>query len=247
MSGLVQIPVEVAAQAPVFDVVARGYSKRQVRRHLAALEQELAELRWEHDDLAAQRRALAQQREDQARWTPSFDALGERVVQILRLAEQEAAVLRGEATREAERIGREATAGLTDRVAAAEQAAEQTRGRIDSELRALEVGVQTRRELLEAELGRIRRDAELEVAGRIAQAGARARDLLADAEREAAELRARARAEVVALQRRRDEIAAELLEVSARLVAVVHRFERTDVPLDLSAVHARAVQDGRSG
>ncbi len=56
--GVVRSPVEVAAQAAVFHVAGRGYDQGQVDAHVSALEQELAELRWEHNDLAAQRREL---------------------------------------------------------------------------------------------------------------------------------------------------------------------------------------------
>jgi len=80
-AGLVRIPAEVAAEAAVFRVVARGYDPGQVAAHVLAVEQELAELRWEHDDVAAQRRELAEQREQQNRWRPSVRALGDRMVQ----------------------------------------------------------------------------------------------------------------------------------------------------------------------
>ncbi len=89
--ALVRIPVEVATEAAVFSPAGRGYDRKQVDAHVAALEQELAELRWEHEDLAGQRQALFVQRAQQACWTPSFTALGERVVQLVRLAEEKLA------------------------------------------------------------------------------------------------------------------------------------------------------------
>jgi len=85
-AGLVRIPVEVTAEAAVFRVVARGYDPGQVDAHVLVLEQELAELRWEHDDLAAQRGELAEQRDQQNRWRPSVRALGDRTVQLMCLA-----------------------------------------------------------------------------------------------------------------------------------------------------------------
>jgi len=42
---MVRIRVEVAAEPAVLKVVGRGYNPRQVEAHVAALEQELAELR----------------------------------------------------------------------------------------------------------------------------------------------------------------------------------------------------------
>jgi len=88
-AGLVRIPVEVAAEAAVFGVVACGYDQGQVDAHVLALEQELAELRWEQDDVAAQRRELAEQREQQNRRRPSVRALGDRMVQLMCLAERQ--------------------------------------------------------------------------------------------------------------------------------------------------------------
>ena len=50
---------------------------------------------------------------------------------------------------------------------------------------------------------------------------------------EAEQALATARAEVERLHRRRDELARELIELSNGLVAVVHRLERTDAPLEV--------------
>ncbi len=231
--AVVQIPVEVSTQARVFPVVARGYSRRQVDAHVAALEQELAELQWQQDDLAAEQAALAEQRVAQSAWQPSFTALGLRAEQILRLADEEAAALRADAVRLARRDQREATAE-TARLRE-QQAAELLSARRagERELRQLEASVQTRRALLEGELAHLRRDAELEVTGRLAQAAAQAQDLRVAAARDAEQLLAEARAEVDRLRRRRDELARELTELSNGLVAVVHRLERTDAPLEV--------------
>lgn len=230
-SAVVQIPVEVSTPATVFQVVARGYSRRQVDARLAALEQELAELRWQQDDLAAEQQALADQRAEQAAWQPSFTALGRRAEQILRLADEEAAALRADAVRLARRDQREATAE-TARLRE-QQAAELLSARRagERELRQLEASVESRRTLLEAELAHQRRDAELEIAGRLAQAQAQADDVRAAAGREAEQLLVTAAAEVERLRRRRDELARELIELSNGLVAVVHRLERSDEPL----------------
>lgn len=230
---LVHIPVEVGTDAVVFDVVARGYHRRQVDAYVAGLEQQLAELRWEHDELTAQRRAVAEQRAEQERWTPSFQALGERAAELLRLAEEEATALRTQGARQARRHERQASAELVASREEHTRALEQARRAGERELRSLEAGVQSRRGLLEAELSRVRRDAELEIAGRLAQAAAQAQDTRAEAGREAEEIRAAARAQVTHLRRRRDELAAELTDLSVRLVAVVHRLERSDPPLEV--------------
>ncbi len=234
-TAVVQIPVEVSSPAAVFPVTARGYSRRPVDAYVAALEQELAELRWQQDDLAAEQHVLAEQRAAQATWQPSFSALGRRAAEILRLADEEAAALRADAVRLARRDQREATAE-TARLRE-QQAAELLSARRagERELRQLEASVQTRRALLEGELAHLRRDAELEVTGRLAQAGAQAHDLRAAAAREAEQVVAVAQAEVERLHRRRQELARELTELSHGLVAVVHRLERTDTPLEVDS------------
>jgi len=156
---IVRIPVEVAAEAAVFKVIGRGYDPRQVDAHVSALEQELAELRWEHDELAAQRLAQAAQRDEQERWTPSFRALGDRMVQLMRLAEQEACALHTAADQEARQ--REETAiQLAAQQAEQARALEHGRAVAEREMRLLDFSGQSRRELLETEWKQARRDAE---------------------------------------------------------------------------------------
>lgn len=234
MSEVVQIPVEVADEAVVFRVVPRGYDRGAVDARVAALEQELAELRWEHDELAAQRRELVEQRAEQERWAPSFTALGERAARILRLAEEEAAALRGEAAQEVQRREDEALRQLDALLDERTHALAEARRCADREMRTMAAAAQSRREMLDAELSRVRRDAELEVAGRLAQASAQAKDTRAEAVRAADELLTTVRAEVVQLQRRRDELVGELTDLSRRLVGVVQRLDRTDEPIEVS-------------
>jgi len=222
-TGLVRIPVEVTAEAAVFRVVARGCDPVQVDAHVLALEQELAELRWEHDDLAAQRRELAEQRDQQNRWSPSVRALGDRMVQLMCLAEQEAGALRTAATVEVARQREQAN------VAFAAQQAEQARAlqtwheTAEREMRLVHSLHLNRREVLATELAQGRRDLELEVTGTLAQAAVQAQDLRDGAAREAVAARAATEAEVEVLQRRRNELVAEIVEMSARLLAVVAR------------------------
>ena len=80
-----------------------------------------------------------------------------------------------------------------------------------------------RREVPATELAQARRDLELEVTGTLARAAAQAQDLHDAAAREAWAARAAAEAEVEHLQRRRDELVAEIVELSARLLTVVAR------------------------
>lgn len=161
-------------------LVPRGYERRRVDAYVAATEQELAELRWEHDDLAAQRAALARERAEQARWQPSFEALGSRVVEVLRLAEQEAAALR-------------------------EAAEERARRREHS---------------ANADVG----------AARGGRAGPRAHPPGGRARAAPARGGGERPGRGGALQRRRDELVADLGDLSARSVGLVHRLDRDDAP-----------------
>jgi len=93
---------------------------------------------------------------------------------------------------------------------------------------------QNRREVLATELAQARRDLELEVTGTLARAAAQAQDLRDGAAREAWTARAAAEAEVDHLQRRRDELVAEIVELPARLLAVVARLSPANPGADNS-------------
>ncbi len=222
-AGLVRIPVEVTAEAAVFCVVARGYDPGQVDAHVLVLEQELAELRWEHDDLAAQRRELAEQREQQNRWRPSVRALGDRMVQLMCLAEQEAGALRTAATVEVARQREQANVAFAAQQAEQARALQDCHEAAEREMRLVHSLHQNRREVLATELAQARRDLELEATGTLARAAAQAQDLRDAAGREAVAARSSTQAEVDHLQRRRDELVAEIVELSAQLLAVVAR------------------------
>jgi len=234
-AGLVRIPVEVTAQAAVFRVVARGYDQEQVDAHVLALEQELAELRWEQDDLAAQRLELAEQREQQNCWRPSVRALGDRMVQLMCLAEQEAGALRTAATVEVARQREQANVAFAAHQAEQARALEVCHEAAEREMRLVHSLHQNRREVLATELAQARRDLEVEVTGTLARAAAQAQDLRDGAAREAAAARAATEAEVDHLQRRRDELVAEIVELSARLLAVVARLSPSYPRADNSA------------
>lgn len=88
-----------------FDLVLRGYDRHQVDAHLARtaalvtdLQEALAAAGARESALAAE---LAAVRAELERGRPTFDALGERVAQMLTLAETEAAQLRREAEHDA--------------------------------------------------------------------------------------------------------------------------------------------------
>jgi len=125
-----------------FDVVIRGYDRRQVDDYLAQLGGYVAQLRAD-SDAAAEREAttaneLTRVRTELERGRPGFDALGERVTQMLALAEQEAEQMRGAAQADSLEVR-----------AAAERAAAQMRS--DAKRDSDELAESTRRELAELE------------------------------------------------------------------------------------------------
>ncbi len=119
-----------------FAVVLRGYDRRQVddfaarMRHrvqdlegaLARTEQDLARA---EQDLDRARREVQEATERATRERPTFEELGERVTEMLRLAEQEAAAQRATAASEVARLRQDAEEQARRTVAEAErQAAE---------------------------------------------------------------------------------------------------------------------------
>ena len=80
-----------SALPPHFDVLLRGYDRRQVDEYVAGQAGDLARLREQFE-----------------RGRPSFDALGRRVAQILELAEAEADEMRSQAGAEATRVREQA-------------------------------------------------------------------------------------------------------------------------------------------
>lgn len=95
------VPAAVAPTVSHFDVVLRGYERHQVDGHLRELTGLVDQLRTELADVtrreSSARGDLERMRGDLDRGRPSFDALGERVAQMLSLAESEAAQLRADA------------------------------------------------------------------------------------------------------------------------------------------------------
>jgi len=92
--------------APAFDLVRRGYDPHQVNAHVNWLVEQLREA--ESHRAAAEAAAseaaaeAARIRDDLAAGRPAWEEFGGRITQILQLAEEEAATVRAERTREAE-------------------------------------------------------------------------------------------------------------------------------------------------
>jgi len=92
--------------SPGFDLVRRGYDPHQVNSHVAWLMEQLreAEAHRAAAEAAASEAAAeaARVRDDLAAGRPAWDDFGGRITQILMLAEEEAATVRSERTREAD-------------------------------------------------------------------------------------------------------------------------------------------------
>ncbi|MGZ6299747.1 MAG: hypothetical protein ACXWMN_04555 [Candidatus Limnocylindria bacterium] len=190
-----------------FDIVRDGYDRHQVEAHLAFMRSELAIAQTAAESARA---ALAQGR-------PGFDALGERVGQILELAQIEADELRHEVETETTRLREEAA---TETTRLRELATEET-----EELRA-----QTRQEV-EQQLAQAKQDAarvkadatlaaeqkkheaEREAAAARKAASAEADRTIVDALREAEALRSAAQQATDAMSEMRRGMLAELAGV----------------------------------
>lgn len=114
-----------------FDIVMRGYNRQQVDEYLTrtkqqiqGLEQRLAQAMNETQEARRQseqaRRELAEIRRQFEGQEPSYDELGERLSQILKLADQEAESKRHSADTEAERLRNQAAEDAKRIVADAE-------------------------------------------------------------------------------------------------------------------------------
>ena len=123
--------------APTFDLVRRGYDPQQVNAHVNWLVEQLREA--ESHRAAAEAAAseaaaeAARIRDDLAANRPAWEEFGGRITQILQLAEEEAATVRAERTREAEAQLEEARRI----VAEAEQTREQTLREADEQAQSI--------------------------------------------------------------------------------------------------------------
>ncbi len=110
---------------PAFDLVRRGYDPNQVTHHVNWLVEQLreAEAHRAAAEAAASEAAseAARVRDDLAANRPAWEEFGGRVTQILQLAEEEAATVRAERTREAEAQLEEARRIVTEAEAAREK------------------------------------------------------------------------------------------------------------------------------
>jgi cell division septum initiation protein DivIVA len=208
--------MEISRPPAVFDVVVRGYDRRQVQEYLSGLEEELAELAWQRDVLDGERQQvraaceeLAAERaaweEAKAGWQPSFAALGERVNEILTMAQQEAEQLRTRTARECEEERRTVEH-------------ETGKAREEFAIQSVQMKAELRRDLDLA-----RREAEAEAAQILHNARSEAESLVEAARHEAEGIRIRAQEVLAAARQERTKAALQLAEVVERINSA-HRF-----------------------
>jgi hypothetical protein len=123
-----------------FDLALRGYDRHQVDRYVHAAAELVEQLRAELAQASLREQAataeLVRLQAEHERGKPTFDALGERVTQMLTLAEREAGQLRSDAEQDASALRR-----ASEREAATM--------RSDARKEAEELGAAARREVAE--------------------------------------------------------------------------------------------------
>ena len=164
-----------------FDVVLRGYDRHQVDQHLARTaalvtdqSEALAAGGVRESALAAE---LAAVRAELDRGRPTFDSLGERVGQMLALAETEAAAMRADAERDATALRQAAEREAADIRSDARRDADELGAAARLEVASLS----TRREQLLADVAAVRDQLDAILTGVVPDVAAGA-DVAADAE-----------------------------------------------------------------
>ena len=244
-----------------FRTVLRGYEPAQVDAEISTLQQALDAARAELGELSVQLRMARQQHSDleakavaaQARVEeserartmvsrPTFADLGERVGQILSLAEDEADELRRKAKEESDKLIDEATKQAQQRAAEADRYAVDTRSSAEADAEAKRAGAQRRADELldQADRESTTRREEAEAVYEAQQA--RAAQSAADFERTLAERRDAAASDfAVAMGQREDQLKA----ADENLAAVEREAQRimADANSAAEAVRSKAQRE----
>lgn len=222
------VPLSDDEQPTGFDVVLRGYDRRQVDDYLDRVEAALNDADARHAEDAQRLAALESQvvdmherladaeRRAEGRPEPAPVA-GDRIAAMLRLAEEEAAAIRDAARQEAERIV--ADAQLRAGQETAQRTAELDRREQDIAT-AVDDAAALRREAQE-DADAIRAKAEEHAAATRQQAQEELRSMHEAGQLEAAAMTAEARRQVEDLSRQRDAIAAQLQSLRDTLTGAV--------------------------
>lgn len=244
------LPLQDEQETTGFDVVLRGYDRRQVEDYVERVEVALADADRQHtedgerlaaleaDVLSLQSR-LAEAERAAAGLPEPASRLGERMATMLRLAEEEAEQLVAQAQERAAATMSERTADLDRReteIGSAAEIAAQTRLEAQQDADALRARTQQETQAMQTEarrtadevLGQARNEAETLTRMAAEHAATKRRTaeedvqiVHEDARRVAAELLADARAQVEQLSAQRDTIAAQLQALRETLGAAV--------------------------
>ena len=222
------VPLTDDEQPTGFDVVLRGYDRRQVDDYLDRVEAALNDADARHAEDAQRLTALESQvvdmherladaeRRAEGRPEPAPVA-GDRIATMLRLADEEATAIRDAARQEAERI-------ITDaQVQAGQETAKRT-AELDRRERDIATAAEdadaTRRQA-QQDADEIRTRAEQEAAATRQQAQEELRRMHEAGQLEAAAMTSEARRQVEDLSRQRDAIAAQLQSLRDTLAGAV--------------------------
>jgi DivIVA domain-containing protein len=212
------VPMTDEEQQPSgFDVVLRGYDRRQVDDYLDRVEAALNDADARHAEDAQRLAALERQVTDmherladaerRAEGRPEpVPVAGDRIAAMLRLADEESAAMRAAAAEDAHRIVAEA------QVRAGQETAMRTAelDRREEDIQAAYAQADAARQQAQVEADAIRARAEEDAAETRRQAQEDLRRLHESGQLEAAAMTAEARRQVEDLSRQRDAIAAQL-------------------------------------
>jgi DivIVA domain-containing protein len=222
------VPLSDDEQPSGFDVVLRGYDRRQVDDYLDRVEAALNDADARHAEDAQRLTALESQvidmherladAERRAAGRPEpAPVAGDRIAAMLRLADEEASAIRDASRQEAERIIGEAQHQATQE--SAKRSAELDRRERDIAT-ASEAADETRRQA-QQDAEAVRGRAEEEAAATRQQAQEDLRRMHEAGQLEAASMTSEARRQVEDLSRQRDAIAAQLQSLRDTLAGAV--------------------------
>ena len=221
-----------------FAVVRRGYAPQQVDDTFSDLVRDLTALRAERDGLRNVCARLEAQVEQLASDVPTYRGLGNRIEQILVLAEEEATELRGTMAGEAQTVREEAQREADAVRQDIEQFAANRRGEADNLLRHTHAEAARAAEDFDVTLSKRREDAQRDFATRMATAEA----MQLDAERRASSLREDCEAMLADAEQRGEQIIAAARAKAAEIdrdSSVRAERSRAESERELAALVAR--------
>lgn len=234
-------PRDDLSSRPSFEVVLRGYDRRQVDLFVEQVEKEISTLAIERERALGQIQDLTTQLQQlQAELTElrqrpakvdraSFRDLGPMVDQILALAEKQAEAITEAATQQADELRAEAERVLAEAREQAVQASRELEAELAARWSAAEQEITERRAAVEQDLNRQRATAEQKAAS-----------LIAEAQQYSAELRQRADEQAAAQQQQLNAVTQEIQEQRQVLSQVRSELDITQQRLIQSQQQAAA-------